>query len=404
MNKTLMIFNHEFLTTIKRVGFIIMTFIVPLIGLLGIGISLIVSGISSPSAAQVKIGFIDNAGGFQQFTRQGNITLVSYPGVNEANQALAAEAIQEYFIVSPGYTSSGSINLYTLQKELALPPATMAAIKNFLTDNLLNGKAPTATVKLVEAPLNIITTRITATGEVAKVQGGYGNIIIPAVFSLLLVLSITFSSAYLMQSLVDEKENRLIEVLLSSVSTRQLIVGKVLGLGAAGLAQVVVWVVTAPLLLMLASSSIGGFLKTLQITPAFLVLCVVYFILGYLLFAVISTAIGAVSSSAREGQQTSAIFTLIAVSPLWYSSLILLYPDSPAFVALTIFPFTAPVLLMIRYGATAVPLWQIAASICAMLLFVVGGLFLTIRIVRVYLLLYGKRPGLAEIIRTVRNS
>ena len=141
----------------------------------------------------------------------------------------------------------------------------------------------------------MISIRLTETGTVSPEQGGYGNLLVPGIFSLLLMLSIIFSSAYLIQSLGDEKENRLIEVLVSSVSVRELLIGKVLGLGAAGLVQVLVWVISTPLLLGLASSSIGGFLKTLQVPPNFYILCVVYFILGYLLFAMISMAIGAIS-------------------------------------------------------------------------------------------------------------
>jgi ABC-2 type transport system permease protein len=381
-----------------------MTLIVPLIAILAIVVYQIVTAVAQPSAEITKIGYVDEIGGFEQYTDQGNINLIRFETVNEANSYLAAGDIEEYIIVDSSYISTGVINLYTLEKELIPPPETTNAIKNFLSSNLLTGQVPDATIDLVNAPLNVISTRLTETGEIAPEQGGLGNLIIPSIFSLLLVLSITFSSSYLLQGLVDEKENRLIEVLLSSVSTRQLIVGKVLGLGAAGLLQVVVWVICAPLILNLASSSIGGFLSELQIPPSFLILCVVYFILGYLLFAVISTGIGAVSSSAREGQQLATIFTLSAVSPLWVASLIIMFPNNPAFMALTIFPLTAPVTLMIRLGATEVPAWQIAASIVILVLTIVGGLLLTTKIVRTFLLMYGKRPKLGEIIRNIRSG
>ncbi|OGN99891.1 MAG: hypothetical protein A2Y90_03610 [Chloroflexi bacterium RBG_13_52_12] len=404
MNKTQLVFRHEFLTTLKRKGFIIMTFIVPLIALLAIGAYQVISGTVKPSEEITNIGYVDNLGGFDQYTSQGLIRLVPFSSPDEANKGLDSKDIKEYFVISSDYINTGLINFYTLEKQLSPPPATLAAIKNFLSSNLLTGKVPQTTIDLVEAPLYLITTRITETGAVSPEQGGYGNLIIPGIFSLLLVLSITFSSSYLIQGMGDEKENRLIEVLLSSVSVRQLIIGKVLGLGAAGLVQVVVWVISAPLLLGLASSSIGGFLRTLQIPPSFLVLCIVYFILGYLLFAMISTAIGAISPSAREGQQLATIFTLGAISPLWFSSLIMLFPNSPAWVVLTIFPITAPVVLMLRLGSTDVAAWQIAVSILVLLLSVTGGLLMTARIVRTYLLMYGKRPGLGEIVRNLRNG
>jgi ABC-2 type transport system permease protein len=404
MNKTLLIFKHEFLTMLRRTGFIIMTLIVPLVFLLGIGIFQIISGIAQPTGEITKIGYVDNIGGFEQYTNQDNINLVRFNTVPEANQALIANDIKEYIIIDSTYYSTSLINFYTLEKQLIPAPEVVTAIKSFLTSNMLAGKVSQTNIDLINASLNIMSIRLTETGAVAPEQGGWGNLLIPSIFSLLLVLSITFSSAYLLQGLGDEKENRLIEVLLSSVSTRQLITGKVLGLGAAGLVQVLVWVISAPFLMNFASSSIGGFLSILQLPPNFLILCIVYFILGYLLFAIIATAIGAISSSAREGQQLATIFTLGAVCPLWLSSLIIIFPNSPVFVVLTIFPLTAPVTLMIRLGATDVAAWQIVVSIGVMLISIIGGLLLTVKIVRIFLLMYGKRPNLGAIIRSLKNG
>ena len=263
---------------------------------------------------------------------------------------------------------------------------------------------PAATVDRVEAPLNLVTTRLTETGAVAPEQGGFGNLIIPVVFSLLLSLSIIFSSSYLLQGLGEEKENRLIEILLSSVSARQLLTGKVLGIGAAGLAQVGVWVISTPLLLSLASSTFGGFISTIRLPAAFLVLAIVYFILGYLLFAVLSAGIGAISSNSREGQQLIAIFTLPVFIPLWFMSLLMLLPNNPIWVILTIFPITAPVEVMIRFGVSEIPAWQLVASIAAMVLSIIGILLLTIKVFRTHLLMYGKRVRFREIIRSLRSG
>ena len=249
-----------------------------------------------------------------------------------------------------------------------------------------------------------MVTRLTETGVVAPEQGGFGNFVIPVVFGILLVLSIIFSSTYLLQGLSEEKENRLIEILLSSVSARNLLTGKVLGIGVAGLVQVVVWVISIPRLLNLASSSIGGFLSTIQIPANFLVLAVLYFILGYLLFAVISAGIGAISSNSREGQQLIGILTLPLLTPLWFMSLLILFPDNPIWVVLTIFPLTAPVEVIVRMGVSDIPAWQLAISITVLALTIVGVLSLTTRIFRTYLLMYGKRPGIGEIIRSLKSG
>ena len=240
-----------------------MTLVVPLIALLLIGVSQLVSGIARPTVEAVTIGYVDELGGFQQYTNQGNITLVSFDTQDSATEALVKGDVKEYFVIPSDYISTGVINRYTLEKQLAASPAITTAINNFLTSNLLTGKVPAATIARIESPLNLVTTRLTETGAVAPEQGGYENLVIPFVFGVLLALSIIFSSTYLLQGLADEKENRLIEILLSSVSARQLLTGKVLGMGAAGLVQVGVWVISAPLLLNLASSSIGGFISTI---------------------------------------------------------------------------------------------------------------------------------------------
>jgi ABC-2 type transport system permease protein len=404
MNKTLLILRHEFLQTVKRRGFIIMTIIVPLVALLLIGVFQFISGIARPTAEVTTIGYIDELGGFSQYTTQGNITMVRFDTPDDATEALVSGDIKEYFVIPPDYISTGVINRYILEKQLAASSATMTAIKNFLTSNLLLGKVPEATVARIEAPLNLVSIRLTETGEVATEQGGYGSFVIPAVFGILLALAIIFTSMYLLQGLGQEKENRLIEVLLSSVSARQLLTGKVLGIGAAGLVQVAVWAISAPLLLNLASTSIGGFVSTIQLPANFIVLAVVYFILGYLLFAVISASIGAVSSSSQEGQQLIGIFTIPLLIPLWFMSLIMFLPDSPAWVFFTIFPLSAPVVVIIRLGVSGIPAWQLVASIVVLVLSIIGILLLTIRIFRTYLLMYGKRPGIGEVLRNIRSG
>jgi ABC-2 type transport system permease protein len=404
VNKTLLIFRHEFLRTIKRTGFITIALALPVLGLLGIGVFHVVSGITKPPAEVAQIGYVDEVGGFEQFTTQGNITLVSFDTQDAATQALINKDIKEYFVIPQDFLSTGIINRYIIQREVTPSNATTTAIKNFLSSNLLAGKVPTTTVAIIEAPLNLVTTTLTSTGAVAPEQGGLINLIIPGIFGIMLALSLSFSSAYVLQGLGEEKENRLMEILLSSVSPRQLLTGKVLGIGAAGLVQVVVWVASIPLLLNLASSTIGGFLSTIQLQANLLVLGVVYFILGYLLFAVLSASVAAISATVREAQGLASIFGLFAVAPFWFYSLLMLFPNSPIWVVFSIFPFSAPVLVMLRLGMTGVPAWQLIASIAVLVLSIVGGLLLAAKLLRTYILMYGKRPRLGEIIQNLRSG
>ncbi len=405
MNKTLLIFRHEFRNAIKRKGFIIMTLIVPVLGLLGIGIFSLVSTGAGPTVVEITtIGYVDEIGGFDSYTTQGNIELVSFDTQDEATVALINYEVKEYFVIPEDYTSTGVINRYTLARELETPKATVTAIKNFLTSNLLAEKVPPDTIELVEKPLGLVTTRLTETGEVATEQGGFGNLIVPGIFSLLLALSLQLSCVYLVQGLGDEKESRLIEVLLSSVNTRQLLVGKVLGLGVAGLVQVVVWLASLPLLLNLASSTFGGFFGAIQLPASFLVLGIVYFVLGYSLFAALSAGVGAISPSAREGQQLIPMFTLLLFVPLWFSSILFIFPNSPLWTVLTILPVTAPIAVMLRLGVSGVAVWELAVSITVLALSVILVMFLAIRVFRAYLLMYGKRPSWGEVFRSLRSG
>ncbi len=404
MNKTLLILRHEFLHMIKRKGFIILTLIVPVLALIGIGIFQLVSP-GEPSVVETTtIGYVDEAGGFDQYTTQGYIELVRFSTQDAATAALINGDVYEYFVIPPDYLSTGAINRFTLERQLETPPFISTAIKNFLTSNMLADKVPPETIYRIEAPIDLVTTRLTETGEIATEQGGYGNVIIPAIFGLLLALSLQAASLYMVEGLGDEKESRLIEVLLSSVSARQLLTGKVLGLGAAGLVQVVVWLASLPLLLNLASSTIGGFFSTIQLPANFLVLGIIYFVLGYLLFAALSAGVGAISSSARDGQPITMIYALLVFVPIWFASLLFIFPDSPIWTVLTIFPITAPIEVMLRLGVAGIPTWELVASLAVMVLSILGALALSVKAFRVYLLMYGKRPAWGEIIRNLRSG
>jgi len=383
-----------------------MTLALPVLALLAIGVTQLISGIVKPSGpAQItNIGYVDQTSGFSQFNSQGTVELKPYNTPDTALRALVQKDVKEYFVIPADYATNGMVTIYTLEKQLTAPQEVQTAIKNFLSSNLMVNKIPGATINVIESPLYLNTVRVTDTGEVAKDQGGLSNLIIPLIFGVLLAMSLSFSSSYLLQGLGEEKENRLMEILLSSVSTRQLVTGKVLGIGVAGLIQVVVWVISLPLLLHLASASIGGFISTIHIQANFLAAGIVYFILGYLLFAVLALCIASISPTAREGQGMAAIFTMFSVAPFWFLSLLMLFPNSSVWIVFSIFPFSAPVLVILRLGLYGIPVWQLAASMAVMVLSIIAGLLLAAKLLRIYLLMYGKRPTIPEIVRSIGKS
>jgi len=404
MNRTLLVFRHEFLRTVRRAGFIILTLSLPVAALLGIGVYRVASNAQNPPAQETRIGFVDQLGGLTQSTTQGTIVLIPFDSEGAARQALIQKDVEEYIVIPPDFLSAGTVQLYTTNQQVSPPEEITAAITRFISANLLAGKVAPDVIGRVETPLTVVMTTLTSTGAVAPQQGGYGRLIVTAVFSFLLALSLIFSSIYVLQSLGEEKENRLMEVLLSSISTRQLLAGKVLGQGAAGLIQVIVWVISFPLLLRLASSSIGGMVSTLQVPAYFWVLGILYFILGYSMFAVLSASIAAISSTVQEAQGLAGFYGVFCIAPFWFLSLLVLYPTSPIWIVFTIFPFSAPVLTLMRLGLTGVPVWQITASMGVLVLSIWGGLLLAAKLLRTYLLMYGKRPTLREISRNLRSG
>jgi ABC-2 type transport system permease protein len=390
MNKTVLLIKHEFLTTVRRKAFIILTLAFPLIALLGLLAAQVIPGMITPTTKIEKIGYVDKVGIFTQDITEGKTELVAFTTEDAAKEALIDKKVKEYFIISPNYVSTGIIQRYTLTSEIAPSGTVQTVIRNFLLNNLLSGNSEEIIAR-AKSPLNIASTTLTTTGTIATRQGGFSALILPYIFSILLMIAIFSSSGYLLQGLGEEKENRVIEILLSSISPGQLLAGKVIGLGAAGLVQIIVWLVSANFLMKMAETSWGNVIG-------------VYFILGYLLMGVIMAGVGSVSPTAREGQQMSAIFTFPVIIPIYFMGLIMEHPENIVVKILTFIPITAPITVIVRLGLSQIPLWELAVSISILILSIWGMFVLTTKLFRTYLLMYGKRPDLKEIIRSFRNA
>jgi ABC-2 type transport system permease protein len=403
MNKTFLLIKHEFLNTVRRKAFIILTIAFPLIALLAILAGQVLPGMIKTTATTEKVGYVDEVGTFNQNTSKNNIQLISYSTEEAAKTALEQKDISEYFIIPADYISTGLIHIYTLTSEITPGGTVQSAISDFLLDNLLKGNSE-AVITRAKNPLNITSTTLTTAGTPAAKQGGFSAFILPYLFSVLLMLAIFTSSGYLLQGLGEEKENRVMEILLSSISPRQLLAGKVLGLGAAGLVQIIVWLISANFLLRMASATWGNVLGSLQITPEFLILGIIYFILGYLLMAILMAGVGSVSPTAREGQQMSVIFIMPVIIPIYFMPLIMEHPENIVVKILTFIPLTAPLTVIVRSGLSEIPIWELAVSIGILILSVWGLFVVTTKLFRTYLLMYGKRPDLREIVRSFRAS
>ena len=404
MNKTLLILKHEFRKILRSKTFIILTLALPLLLILGFGVYKGVQEWHHPAAPEeVKIGYVDEIGMFDEYTNQSDVLFVLYQSEDAAKQALLAKESKEYFVIPPDYLSSGLITRYTMAREAAPSEKTRGQIADFLISNLLSDEVSPQIVERAKTPMLLASIRLDESGEIASGQDVFSSYVLPMVFVVIFMISIFFSSGTLFQSVTEEKENRMIEILLSSVSTRQLLVGKVLGLGASGLIQVAVWFITLEIFAEVASGTIPA-LSDLSIPVSVLAWAVVYFILGYLLFAAIFSGIGSIVPTAKEGQGLSVIFTLPAVLPYYFSYFILTNPTGALSRALTFFPLTSPITAMIRISTKAIAPWEIALSIVIIVTSVVVTMWVAAKLFRVFLLMYGKRPALREIVRYLREA
>ncbi len=405
MNKMLVILKHEFMTTVRRKSFLVMTLGFPILILVLILGYQAIQGAAGPSTPHTsKIGYVDQTGSFSQSASQPYAIFLPQADEAAARSALLSGNIDEYIVIPADYIATGMVTRYSLDREIETSGTIYQAISGFLVGNLLEGKVDDQVIARVQNPLALSTVTLDESGEVAPVQGGLTAFIVPYIFSILLMMSIFTASGYLIQGLGEEKENRVMEILLSSVSPGQLITGKVLGLGAAGLVQILVWFVSARLLAGMASSTIGGVLSTLQISTSFIALGLTYFILGYFLFAIIMAGAGAIGANARESQQYSVIFTMMAALPFFFITFIIENPDGVIPLVLTLVPFSAPIAAIIRLGVADIPVWQLITSFALLLATIVGLFFLAAKIFRVFLLMYGKTPRFSEVFRYLRQA
>jgi ABC-2 type transport system permease protein len=221
---------------------------------------------------------------------------------------------------------------------------------------------------------------------------------------MLLYVNVLVYGFAVMRSIIEEKSSRILEVLLSSVTAKQLLAGKIIGVGAVGLTQVAIWLAIAGAFSLIGLSSTGSALANVHIPVIGVVAFGVYFVLGYFLYSTMYAALGSMVNSDQEAQQVQwpamlpIIFAIVMATP------VLQHPNSQLAFWASLFPFFTPILMFVRIMAETPPIWQILLSIVLMLLTTWGLLGLSSRIYRVGILMYGKRPTLPELRKWLRYA
>ena len=446
MSKIFVVMRREFLSTVKRKSYLIVTFGMPFFAAIYIGVFAFLPILfkSQSDRSQKPVAIVDLAGVIRleeatayadtdevaeqiaSLTRGLGATgassriaesilkdataspkFLSYETRDEALAALKAGEVDRVCVIPEDYLNTGAASFYQIEEvTFRLGKSRgLRGIEKILSRSLLLGELPPERVLRVEEPLDrsaVITYVLAESGEWKEqdLMSRIARMAIPGVFSILLLMSLMTSAGYLVQGLSEEKENHVIEVILSSIRPDHLLFGKLMGLGAAGLLQLAVWVTVTGM----ATSIVAA--AALAVLDAYIFFaCFVFFILGYLMIGSLMTGTGALGTSARESQQLAAIWSAASIIPPAITWMFILEePNGLLARGLGWFPLSAPITMMIRIGTGQVPLWDVLVSVLCLLL----GVYLSVRaaaaLFRLGLLMYGSRPSLKQIIHQLRHA
>lgn len=412
MEKTWIVFKTEILNTITRRSFLLTLILVPLIPAVILGVvSLIggegnqgdpqggLGGIFQPSQeATLLDGYVDLAGVIEQVPPDlGEDRLVAFQNEEAAQEAAMADEIRGYFVIHPDFLETGQISYYREDFNPLTALETTGVIDTVIRYNLLEGDLQQ--LEAFSYPVQV--NQIDLSPEVEERDlGNPLSFYVPYGVSMLFYVVIISSASLLMSSIAKEKENRVMEILMSSVKPVQLFTGKILGLGVIGLLQMVLWLGSAILMLHLGSGTLN-IPPNLQLPPGILTWGIVFFILGYLVYASIMAGVGAFVPNIKEASQATFYVIMPLLIPLVLVSVIIEEPNAILPTVLSLIPFTAPTTMLTRMAVSPVPLWQIFAAIGLLIVTI----YLLIRAVagmfRAQLLLTGKKFNLGLYIKTL---
>lgn len=412
LNRSLIVARFEFLKIVKRKQFLLITFGFPIFFLLIMIIPMMANMMVLDDDPDLKsIGYIDQTGLFNLSYKNTagsqaivsvkeinkSIEFIQYTGNEEAEEAIISKTISSYIIIPDDYLKNGTIELYSTNGGFDFQEMELSAqLSEIIITTLLTDKVDDDTLARIIEPVDMKLFTIDTAGDVKEkgISDIIGDFALPFITGMLLIITIFSASGYLLRGVAEEKETRVIEIILSSLTPRELLTGKIIGLGCVGLLQITIWI---------SIGTMGSiYVLPVVIKPLVLLLAFVYFILGFLLFASIMAGVGAISGSMQEAQQLVGIFTFIAIAPMMFMQVLITKPDGAISTFLSLFPLTSPVAMLSRIAVSDVPVYQIAASILILIVSVYFVIILSSRLFRVGLLMYGKRPDIRTIVQYMR--
>ena len=426
--------RREYFTTVRRPAFVISLLMTPLIFMVA-GVfstkSQVDDAVARMSRAAV-VALVDSSGLFTDapltydYRAPARFNLVPtrsdgpapppktvsvifrhYDSQAAALDSLARGDVGQVLIVSSDYLDSGRLRLYEHDTRVFTISGDDRPLRNWLTRNLLRGQTDSLRIARtlgLGRSIDFFTQDREGRWGLKDDAKELAGFLLPFALGFLLAMAIITGGQYLLQGVSEEKETRILESLLCSVSPDELLAGKLLGLGSAGLTLVGVWITAGAY----AGGSSLAFLN-ISLPPSLIAAGILYFLFGYLFYASIMIGVGAITSNLREATQYASYLTILNVCPFWFMMKILNTPNSPLAVGLSMFPPTAATSMMLRMSAAAVsgaeiPAWQVGTSLSILAISAALTLMLGSRLFRLGMLLYGKTPNLPEITRILRQK
>lgn len=393
MLKTWLIARHHFRQEATKFSFLLVLFSLPLFLLFALGLAFTMERVRNQT---VSIGYVDPEHLLNAIAapESYDVRLVAFPDRDAALAALDGDQISAFYVLQsgPGGRLDAEFVFYEPppwrpQREFvdAVRVQLLAAQPDEVATRVLSG--PRLTVRSVDIQ--------------REFPGGdpSAGSVIPAILAVMFAFLVLTTAGYMMEVVVVEKESRTIEVVLTSVSPRQMMVGKIIGaLGIAAL-QLALWLVCLVGVIWLGREVFEiAWLQQVAVRWSDVVLLTLVAVPAYVVLAGLTTAIGATLSESQEAQQLGPLLFVLLISPLYLIFPLATNPDGGLSLALTLFPPTAVVTLGVRSMFAAVPAWQFLLSAAVATVTAAAALWLAAKALRTSMLRYGQRVRLLELV------
>jgi ABC-2 type transport system permease protein len=334
------------------------------------------------------IGYVDHSGlltGPDSIENDGSwVTLMQFESEEEAQAALNSEEIQAFYVLSADYLETRQAKLIALEEPSGVASSQFTQL---VRANLL-AQFPAEVVQRISQGNQLVVQSLD--GSRQFVQGDWLGFVLPFMVGFIFLVAVFATSGYLLQAVVEEKENRTMELLVTTISPNKLMAGKIVGIIAVGWTQLLAWFGIVLLFTVVASLFIN-LPQWLSFSMGYLVLALVLFVPAFIMLAALMVAVGATLTDVQEAQQVTSLFTLPLFIPFWFALTLINHPNGPVAVGLSFFPFTAPITLAIRAGFAPIPPWQLVLSLSLLIMFAAAAVWFAGRAFRLGMLRYGQR-------------